>query len=92
MDSLHFATQSRDRLRRLQRPAALLYGLRPAPPFGRCTTHPPALPASGKGAVRHVAGVQVAAPLRSALPAPLPERWSFRQRQGHAPSGSLREP
>ena len=37
-------TQSSARLRRLQRPAALLYGLRPAPPFGRCIpplTRPP---------------------------------------------------
>ncbi|MCG3764354.1 hypothetical protein EXA21_16515 [Vibrio cincinnatiensis] len=51
MDSLHFATQSRDRLRRLQRPPALLYGLRPAPPFGRCQHlgAPPQTPRSPRG-------------------------------------------
>ena len=33
---------------RLQRPTALLYGLRPAPPFGRCATHPPPFPPAGR--------------------------------------------
>ena len=72
--------------------------VRPAAPMPRYglplrllrSLHPPLtrLPQGGLS-VRHVAGV-VAAPLRSALPAPLPEGWSFRQRQGHAPSGSAR--
>src|SRR5699024_11142455 len=49
------------------------FGLRPAPPFGRCT--PTDAAPQGALSVRHVAGVQVAAALRFALPAPMPKRW-----------------
>jgi len=63
---------------RLQRPAALLYGLRPAPPFGRCE-HLGALPQTprsprGRGAGGRAASLCSTCPLAWALVVPSASR------------------
>ena len=78
---LHFVSQMGPCSGWLHLPKNPPFGLRPAPPFGRCILPPP--PPAGGDESPSVVRVQVVAPLRSALPAPLPERWSFRQRQGY---------